>query len=311
MRTLTACLALLIAFPLLAEEKAEEKVTWQKATLKGMKAEVQFPGKPTTMEGGTMLFLLGKAFYVAAASATSDIDLTDKDEVKKSLDKARDLFTRDLKGKDLKGKVVSEKDIKLGKYPGRAFDIKVAGEIVRARIYLTGTRMYQVTVTGSKELVDGADAKKFLDSLKIEPDPPDGAEAELKKLKGTWAVTRAVREGTEAKPRPGLAFTFDGDKVTQSLPDGRVKGQVLKQTYKVKIDTKKKPHTIELTTESGKTGMVGIYKIEKGRLHLALGQPVKGGKGAVAPKDFSGDDYVAYVMTPEKAKEKAKEKGKE
>jgi hypothetical protein len=56
---------------------------------------------------------------------------------------------------------------------------------------------------------------------------------------------------------------------------------------------------------------MGIYKIEKGRLHLALGQPVRGDKRAAAPKDFSGDDHWAYVMTREKAKGKGKGKGKE
>jgi hypothetical protein len=71
---------------------------------------------------------------------------------------------------------------------------------------------------------------------------------------------------------------------------------------KVKIDTKRRPHTIELVPLGAARGQVGVYKIEKGELYLTTGR-TKGGKnarGVVTPKDFSGDDAPVYVMTREK-----------
>jgi uncharacterized protein (TIGR03067 family) len=143
-----------------------------------------------------------------------------------------------------------------------------------------------------------------------DPEPPGGANAELKKLKGTWTVTKAILGKRELKvARPGLTFTFDGDKLTRATPFGKLKGNVKGKgnrtlEYKVKIDTKKKPHTIELIGEGAKSGPVGIYKIEKGELFLAhpLTKDGKGVRVAVVPKDFSGDDAPVYVMTREKDK---------
>jgi len=143
-----------------------------------------------------------------------------------------------------------------------------------------------------------------------DPEPPGGAKAELRKLKGTWTVTKTVWQGREVKARPGLTYTFDGDKLTKAVPAlaaGKIKAKALKQTYKVKIDAKKEPHAIELIPDGGGAGQAGVYKIEKGQLHLATGRPGRGAKGAVAPKDFSGDAGPVFVMTREKAKEKAKE----
>jgi uncharacterized protein (TIGR03067 family) len=139
---------------------------------------------------------------------------------------------------------------------------------------------------------------------------PDPAKEELKKLQGTWTVTKWLSSDGEGRPSSEMTFTFDGDKLTQStyLVTLKVKDDRTMK-YKVKVGTKKRPHTITLTlTPSNRTrSQAGIYKIEKGVLYLTLGLPVRGGKGAVAPKDFSGDTGPVYVMTREKAKEKGKE----
>jgi uncharacterized protein (TIGR03067 family) len=141
-----------------------------------------------------------------------------------------------------------------------------------------------------------------------DPEPPGGANAELRKLKGKWTVTKVLSGTRELKLSPEMTFTFDGDKLTRSTslgkPKGNVKGKVERSVkYRVKIDTKKKPHTIEMIPEDGKNGPVGIYKIEKGELYLALGRPTgpKGKTVYVAPKDFKGEAGPVYVMTREKA----------
>lgn len=91
---------------------------------------------------------------------------------------------------------------------------------------------------------------------------------------------------------------FDSEETYLPRPKGRDgKGMPRTVTYKVKVDTKKAPHTIELTPASGKRSSVGIYKVEGGELYLALG------RGKKAPKEFKGEDGTVYVMRREKAKE--------
>jgi len=134
-----------------------------------------------------------------------------------------------------------------------------------------------------------------------DPEPPGGANAELKKLKGTWTVTKGVFNKRELKAPPGLTYTFEGNKLTRTAPFGKGKGNVkgkggAQQTYKVKIDTKKKPYKIEMTPDNGGKTQVGIFKIEKDELFLVTGR----GKDAKAPTDFTGADAMMMVMKKEK-----------
>jgi uncharacterized protein (TIGR03067 family) len=145
---------------------------------------------------------------------------------------------------------------------------------------------------------------------------PDAAKAELKKLKGTWTLTKQAMDGKEWKARFSLTFTFDGDKlVSTQIGSLRGKGKFEStDSFKVKIDTKKKPHAIDLVGDRKRSGSTEwIYKIEKGELYLARRLPGRG-KGAKAPerpKGFKGEGVLVFVMTREKEKEKAKEKPKE
>src|SRR5262245_1654886 len=85
---------------------------------------------------------------------------------------------------------------------------------------------------------------------------PDTTKAELKKLQGTWKVTKRIVGKAETKAL--CTFTFDGDKLTRTMPNPRGEGDI-KVAYKVKADTKKTPHTIELI-EDRKRPPVGIVK---------------------------------------------------
>ena len=91
------------------------------------------------------------------------IDLTDKALVKKKFEDSRDLTIRSFKG----GKLLKSKELELGKIPGYTYDAEMPGGIYRSRLYLTEKSFVQIVVGGSKEFVDSAEAKKFLDSLKI------------------------------------------------------------------------------------------------------------------------------------------------
>jgi uncharacterized protein (TIGR03067 family) len=125
-----------------------------------------------------------------------------------------------------------------------------------------------------------------------DPEPPGGA-AELKKLQGTWAVTKMLAKGDEFEPRAGMTYTFDGDKLTRARPVTGRGG--LKQTFKVKLDTRRRPHTIELIPEGADKGQTGVYKLVKGELYLAMGT-------ARAPADLSGKGAPVLVMKRVKAK---------
>ena len=141
-----------------------------------------------------------------------------------------------------------------------------------------------------------------------DPEPPDDKKAELKKLKGTWAITRVVMEGKEWKQRSDTTYAFDGNKLvatTTAFAEGKGKFEST-ESFKVKIDTKKKPHTIDLVPDGKYPGLMGIYKIEKGELYIAKGWREGIGKAAkvVRPKDFKGDGVGVYVLTREKDKAK-------
>jgi uncharacterized protein (TIGR03067 family) len=127
-----------------------------------------------------------------------------------------------------------------------------------------------------------------------DPEPPsDGLTA----LKGTWKLDRMILK-EEVKPLPAeVTFTFAGDKLTRVRPAarGKAKGP---EKLRVKIDTKKKPATIELIPEGGERGTVGIYKIEKDELFLAQTDG--------NPADCSGDEVPVSVMKRVKEKDKGK-----
>lgn len=73
----------------------------------------------------------------------------------------------EMKGAD--GKVVEEKEIALGteKYPGRQVRIEVNRKVIRARLFLVGTRLYQVMATGSRDGVASAPAEDLFDTFEV------------------------------------------------------------------------------------------------------------------------------------------------
>src|SRR5262245_50759788 len=105
-----------------------------------------------------------------------------------------------------------------------------------------------------------------------DPDPePAGEKAELAKLEGTWVVTKAIWGKREARSTPATTYSFDGDRLVVVVPPPRGEG---KQTFKVKLDTKKTPHRYTLTPDGKGKARSGVYKFEKGLLHLAKGRGV-------------------------------------
>jgi uncharacterized protein (TIGR03067 family) len=117
-----------------------------------------------------------------------------------------------------------------------------------------------------------------------DPEPPGSSSSELRKLKGAWTMARLVFKGREIKPGGVMTYTFDGDKLTIDQNGN-------KRTLKVKLDTKKKPFTIEMTDENTKRVQSGIYKIDKGELFITATKAVT---------TFDGDTGPVMVLSAEK-----------
>jgi hypothetical protein len=69
------------------------------------------------------------------------------------------------------GRVTEDNEITVGsgetKLAGRELRIEAGRNTVRARLFLSGTRLYQVMVTGSKNAVNGPTADEFLRSFEL------------------------------------------------------------------------------------------------------------------------------------------------
>ena len=74
-----------------------------------------------------------------------------------------------LKGPD--GKLLTDGELTVGeaKHPGRELVIEAGRNLIRARVYLVGTRLYQVTVTGPKGEAGGRRGDEFLKSFELKP----------------------------------------------------------------------------------------------------------------------------------------------
>lgn len=118
-----------------------------------------------------------------------------------------------------------------------------------------------------------------------DPEPPITSASELRKLRGTWTVTHGINNCKEVKPARLTTYTFEGNTVT-------IKGGPRPYEKKVKIDTRKRPFTIEVSLE-GSPKVGGIYKVENGKLFLAL----KSAKAEKPPTTFDGNTGRVLVMT--------------
>jgi hypothetical protein len=164
MRPSILCVALLAA--LLVGDKASAQ--WRSYPVPGGgSARVQFPGQPTlqTVNGTPMAVYTapGGVQYVAGADRFQRrIDITNRVAVRLVLNAGRDSSVRSASGT-----LVSERDVTLGRYPGRAFTIGTSGGIGRVRLYVTENRVYVLIVGGTRAAVTGSNATRFLGSLSI------------------------------------------------------------------------------------------------------------------------------------------------
>jgi hypothetical protein len=170
MRLLISCVFVATtAMPLMADD-----ANWEKVSSSDGKFTAEFPAKPRTMPGGNARQIQivletsgGKHTYMVQSNSIENaIPIDNQEAVKTVFDGGESGLT-----KALKGKIVSSKDTTFSdqKYPARDIDMEVAAfGIYRVRLVLTGQRLYQITVLGPKDFVDGKDVEKFMNSFKIE-----------------------------------------------------------------------------------------------------------------------------------------------
>jgi uncharacterized protein (TIGR03067 family) len=115
-----------------------------------------------------------------------------------------------------------------------------------------------------------------------DPEPPAPKDVDLKALQGTWQVTSA--KGAASDDHTLLTVTFAKDKLTVKIPGITAK----ESTFT--LDPRKKPRQIDITYDGRTTR--GIYKIEKGELHLCMN---KGGETA-RPKTFTEKGALQLIL---------------
>jgi hypothetical protein len=139
------------------------------------KFKASFPGAPTIKEQ-TAVGIRLKIFATEARNGAYMIGVADMPipanesdaQIQTRLDGARDGAIQNVGG------VLATSDrITLdGKYPGREFTANVtkpANGVIRARVYLVGTRMYQVMVVGTNSYAHSTEANTFMSSFKLLP----------------------------------------------------------------------------------------------------------------------------------------------
>ena len=113
---------------------------------------------PLTID--TVELLGGTAFMVTFIDPPEDVA---KQPAATRLDKVRDGNKGDT------GKVLEEKDLTIGteKYAARDVLIEKGDGCIRNRIVIAGNRLYQVMITGKKDVVTSPSATRFLDSFEV------------------------------------------------------------------------------------------------------------------------------------------------
>ncbi|WP_232068369.1 TIGR03067 domain-containing protein [Gemmata obscuriglobus] len=146
------------------------------------------------------------------------------------------------------------------------------------------------------EKLEKADRAKSLE-------PQAAPTNDLKLLNGEWKVVALEANGKKAPAAEieGGRWVFSGAEVQFGDPGEKLGGR-----SSVKLDTTKSPKHIDLAgLEGAGKGITspGIYKLEKGRLVICLGDPKSGEKGR--PTTFAtGALGEAALITLERVKDK-------
>ena len=116
-------------------------------------------------------------------------------------------------------------------------------------------------------------------------DKPAGADP----LTGTWKVESLVADGQEREEAKGSTFVFQDGKLSWKSERGE-------RNWKYKLDTSKKPATIDLTVVGGNrdgTQTKGIFEVKGDDLKMNVTYM----PDVDRPKDFSNSDGGLALIT--------------
>ena len=148
-----------------------EKASMKPYKHKVGKLEILMPGTPKeessvepTAAGDITLWqasviLTSKAYFVSYSDMPKS---TWKGDAKKMLEGARD----GAAGR-VKGKIVADKEIKIGKWPGREFKVVVDKMELTQRVYLVEHRLYQVNMGCLAGNCTDGEVQDYLNSFKV------------------------------------------------------------------------------------------------------------------------------------------------
>jgi hypothetical protein len=195
MKRLSACVLLVLSAGLLPAQDAD----WSTFSSTDSKCEIKFPGKfqtlkrkglaigdPAQFDVTALLEVGGNTSYLLSIIAfPKDIAVDNKELVKKVMENVLADTLKNLTGSTL----LKESEMTIGGFPARDVDIDWPSRgIYRAQLIVTPHWLYQVIVSGPKDFVEGADAKKFRASFKMKNEKiasKGWGEADVAKLKST------------------------------------------------------------------------------------------------------------------------------
>ncbi len=124
------------------------------------------------------------------------------------------------------------------------------------------------------------------------------AKKDLDKLQGTWQVVEFFQGGRSAPPAKlkGQKFVFAGDKM-------QMVGPGWKTDYTVKLDPATDPKSIDAKLGDPRAGgilLLGIFKLDKDRLTLALDMNAKKSARPAAFEAKPGSPVQKWVLEREK-----------
>jgi uncharacterized protein (TIGR03067 family) len=129
-----------------------------------------------------------------------------------------------------------------------------------------------------------------------EPDPEPPASG-AKQLDGEWELVGRKSKGVLRKVLPGRGMTMiiQKDKMTRKIS---IKGELREMVFTFKVDSRKSPAHIDMTTTRGSLTTYGIFKVTGNELTFCTERTKDG--VSTRPRDFESARLVMVFKRKKK-----------